>query len=466
MMLRKFSTAAAILAYRINVDAFSTSPSRSALALARRWLSLQSTTDNNLEGSLVSQTLEKMESDEEFQEISRRIQRIGADGMTREERFKRRRALTELGVPNFMQFVTEKNVDDTADGAIQNMQLYRSQPTILQLNIGLYCNQACSHCHVESSPLRKKETMSSEIAALCLKLLHNSPDVDTLDLTGGAPELNEQFRFLVSLARQWSIENKRQLTIIDRCNLTVLLEPDQTDLVDFLKEHQVKVVASLPCYGKDNVDAQRGRGVFDRSIAALLKLNAAGYGTPEHPELELDLVYNPSGPFLPPSQETLSLAYKRELMKDFGIQFNNLLTITNMPVSVPYCICCFLPLSHDHTSRIGALFDFQIKRFADYLAKQGKMKDYMELLVNNYNSQTVKGLMCRNTVSVGWDGAIYDCDFNQQLGMQIVGEIHSSEITSTTKQKLSVFDIQSLTDLQKHSIRTDNHCFGCTAGSG
>jgi radical SAM/Cys-rich protein len=179
--------------------------------------------------------------------------------------------------------------------------------------------------------------MSSAIAAQCLKLLQNSPDVDTLDLTGGAPELNEQFRFLVSLARQWSIENKRQLTIIDRCNLTVLLEPDQTDLVDFLKENQVKVVASLPCYGKDNVDAQRGRGVFDRSIAALLKLNAAGYGTPEHQELQLDLVYNPSGPFLPPSQETLSLTYKRELKKDFGIQFNNLLTITNMPVSVPHC---------------------------------------------------------------------------------------------------------------------------------
>ena len=285
----------------------------------------------------MAQTLEKMETDEDFQEISRRIKRIGADGMTREERFTRRRALTELGVPNFMQFATAKNVDDdAADGAIQNMQLYRSQATILQLNIGLYCNQACSHCHVESSPLRRKETMSADIAAKCLQLLHNSPDVDTLDLTGGAPELNEQFRFLVKLARQWSIEQNRKLTIIDRCNLTVLLEPDQTDLVDFLKENHVKVVASLPCYGKDNVDAQRGRGVFDRSIAALHKLNAAGYGTPEHPELELDLVYNPSGPFLPPSQETLSVAYKRELMKDFGIQFNNLLTITNMPVSVTF----------------------------------------------------------------------------------------------------------------------------------
>ncbi len=176
--------------------------------------------------------------------------------------------------------------------------------------------------------------MSADIAAQCLKLLQNSPAVDTLDLTGGAPELNEQFRFLVSMARQWSADNKRKLTIIDRCNLTVLMEPDQTDLVDFLKEHQVKVVASLPCYGKDNVDAQRGRGVFERSIAALLKLNNAGYGTPEYPELELDLVYNPSGPFLPPSQELLTLAYKRELKNDYGVQFNNLLTITNMPVSV------------------------------------------------------------------------------------------------------------------------------------
>ncbi len=340
-MFRKFSTAAAILAYRVNVDAFSVGPSPRS-ASARTWLSLKSalttssSSPDSIEGSLVAQTLEKMKSDEDFQDISKRIKRIGADGMTREERFTRRRALTELGVPNFMQFVTEKNVDDTAGGAIRNMQLYRSQPTILQLNIGLYCNQACSHCHVESSPLRRKESMTVEIAAQCLKLLQNSPAVDTLDLTGGAPELNEQFRFLVRFARQWSIENNRKLTIIDRCNLTVLLEPDQTDLVDFLKENQVKVVASLPCYGKDNVDAQRGRGVFDRSIAALLKLNAAGYGTPEHPELELDLVYNPSGPFLPPSQELLSIAYKRELMKDFGIQFHNLLTITNMPVSVTY----------------------------------------------------------------------------------------------------------------------------------
>jgi len=383
----------------------------------------------------VADTLQEMESDVEFQELTKKIAKLGVDGMTKEERATRRRALDELGVPNFMRFVAENDADsNTAE--VKNKQLHRSEPTILQLNIGLYCNQACNHCHVESSPLRKDETMSAEIAARCLELLQKTPSVDTLDLTGGAPELNGQFRFLVKLAREWAIENKRKLTIIDRCNLTVLLEPDQSDLVDFLKENQVNVVASLPCYGEDNVDAQRGRGVFERSIAALLKLNEAGYGTPEHPELELDLVYNPSGPFLPPSQASLELDYKRELEERYGIHFNNLLTITNMP----------------------------IKRFADFLAKEGKMKEYMELLVNNYNAQTVGGLMCLNTVSVGWDGKLYDCDFNQQLGMGIVGESETNE--SAKKQKLSVFDIESLMDLGKYSVRTDNHCFGCTAGSG
>lgn len=280
--------------------------------------------------------------------------------------------------------------------------------------------------------------MSADVAARCLELLQNTPGIDTLDLTGGAPELNGQFRLLVRLAREWANENGRKLTIIDRCNLTVLLEPDQSDLVDFLKENEVNVVASLPCYGEDNVDAQRGRGVFSRSIAALLKLNEAGYGTAEHPELELTLVYNPSGPFLPPSQASLEVDYRRELMDSFGIQFNNLLTITNMP----------------------------IKRFADFLAKEGKMKEYMELLVNSYNAQTVEGLMCLNTVSVGWDGALYDCDFNQQLGMGIVGESQITSESSKRRKKLSVFDIEMLTDLEKYSVRTDNHCFGCTAGSG
>lgn len=339
----KYTIAAAILAAATQqCEGFVTTITTTNHAVPRRSITyLKSTTKNDwsrpdLQGtSLVADTLLEMESDVEFQELSKKIAKIGVDGMTKEERAKRRRALNELGVPNFIQFVTEKDDGgiNTDSSPVRDKQLYRSEPTILQLNIGLYCNQACNHCHVESSPLRKEETMSADIAARCLELLQNTPSVDTLDLTGGAPELNAQFRFLVKLARQWANENNRKLTIIDRCNLTVLLEPEQSDLVDFLKENQVNVVASLPCYGEDNVDAQRGRGVFQRSIAALLKLNEAGYGTPEHPELTLDLVYNPSGPFLPPSQASLEVDYKRELMENFGIQFNNLLTITNMPVS-------------------------------------------------------------------------------------------------------------------------------------
>jgi len=385
--------------------------------------------------SIIPEVIEQMETDTEFQELAKKISKIGVDGMTKEERAERRRALRDLGVPNFMQFVVAKDEEaKVQDSHIQNNRLYRSHPTILQLNIGLYCNQACSHCHVESSPLRKEETMSANVAARCLELLQNSPTIDTLDLTGGAPELNGQFRFLVKMARQWAIENERKLTIIDRCNLTVLLEPNQEDLVDFLKENSVKVVASLPCYGESNVDAQRGRGVFQRSIAALHRLNEAGYGST--PDLELDLVYNPSGAFLPPSQKSLEGDYKRELLDNFGIEFNNLITITNMP----------------------------IKRFADHLAKQGKMKEYMELLVNNYNPQTVGGLMCLNTISVGWDGSLFDCDFNQQLGMGIVGG--KSEDVTSMKRKFTVFDIECLTDLEKYAVLTDNHCFGCTAGSG
>ncbi|EJK46872.1 hypothetical protein THAOC_34442 [Thalassiosira oceanica] len=384
------------------------------------------TDDANPNASLIETTLAEMESDAEFQELTEKIARIGVDGMTKEERTQRRRALDELGVPNFMTFVAEHEDrtgpgDESTASPIRNKKLFRSDPNILQLNIGLFCNQACNHCHVESSPLRK-ETMSSEVAARCLRLLQNSPHVDTLDLTGGAPELNAEFRFLVRMAREWAVENDRELTIIDRCNLTVLSEPGQEDLAEFLKDNRVDVVASLPCYGEENVDNQRGRGVFGRSIDGLLKLNEAGYGTAEG--LSLTLVYNPGGPFLPPSQSSLEADYKRELDEKFGVKFNNLLTITNMP----------------------------IKRFADFLAREGKMKEYMELLVNNYNPETVPGLMCLNTISVGWDGTLYDCDFNQQLGMDI--------------QKLSVFDIECLTDLQKYSVKTDNHCFGCSAGAG
>ena len=418
--------------------------------------------------SLVADTIESMGNDAERINLDERIARLGTAGMAREEKARRRRALDDLGVPDFMGFVSsnrDDQGDDNVGSPVRDGKLMRSSPSILQLNIGLYCNQACNHCHVESSPLRVSETMSSDVAARCLSLLRDSPvSVNTLDLTGGAPELNGQFRLLVSMARAWSNESGRELTIIDRCNLTALIEPGQEDLIDFLRDNRVSVVASLPCYGEGNVDAQRGRGVFRRSIEALSRLNDSGYGSPDRPDLTLDLVYNPGGPFLPPSQSKLEVDYKRELNEKFGIRFNNLLTITNMP----------------------------IKRFADYLAKEGKVGEYMELLVNNYNRNTVGGLMCLNTVSVGWDGMLYDCDFNQQLGMGIVGEdgrttseddgeiggggegggggggavLEVGENRVVRRRKLSVFDIESLADLGEYSVRTDNHCFGCTAGSG
>jgi sulfatase maturation enzyme AslB (radical SAM superfamily) len=278
MRLTKYAQAAALLSRGSTLTSHAfTAPS--ALPPIQRNLSLKSTTDEesiaakrsqwsrpDLAGqSLVDETLTQMENDVDFQEMAKQLQEFGKEGVARaervkrrEERAKRRRALDELGVPNFMKFVSDNNNDAVETAAVRDGQLYRTEPTILQLNIGLYCNQACSHCHVESSPLRKSETMSAEVAARCLTLLQSTPTVDTLDLTGGAPELNEQFRFLVKMAREWARENGRELTIIDRCNLTVLLEPDQEDLVDFFKENQVKVVASLPCYGESNVDAQRG----------------------------------------------------------------------------------------------------------------------------------------------------------------------------------------------------------------
>ncbi|KAL3826989.1 hypothetical protein ACHAXA_000053 [Cyclostephanos tholiformis] len=462
-MRGRYSIAAAILASRSPhraADAFSPPLSRGE-SLSSSSSPLRSTStsiaaadnESDWSTSLVDDTLEAMGSDVERLELDERIARMGIDGMTREERARRRRALHELGVPDFMGYVSDHrdgDQDDNDNVVVRDGRLRRKSPNILQLNIGLYCNQACNHCHVESSPLRTSETMNADVAARCLALLRNSPiTVDTLDLTGGAPELNGQFRILVSMARAWSNESGRDLTIIDRCNLTALLEPGQTDLIDFLRDNRVTIVASLPCYGEGNVDAQRGRGVFRRSIEALSRLNDAGYGSPDRPDLRLDLVYNPGGPFLPPSQSGLEVDYKRELMDNFGIRFNNLLTITNMP----------------------------IKRFADFLAREGKMKEYMELLVNNYNHRTVEGLMCLNTVSVGWDGTLYDCDFNQQLGMGIVGDGKNEgwgrgdgdgegRTTGGRRRRLSVFDIESLMDLGEYSVRTDDHCFGCTAGSG
>jgi radical SAM/Cys-rich protein len=258
----------------------------------------------------------------------------------------------------------------------------------------------------------------------CLELIARSPSITTVDITGGAPELNVNFRYFVDAIRQLK---SREIDIIDRCNLTVMREPGQETLPKYLADNRVHVIASLPCYGEKNVDQQRGQGVFERSISALLMLNDLGYGTPGT-GLELDLVYNPIGPFLPPDQHKLEIQYKQELDNKFGIQFNKLFCITNMP----------------------------IKRFADFLHRRGELKDYMDLLVQNFNASTVDSVMCRDTISVKYDGTLFDCDFNQQLGMAIEGN----------KRRLTVFDIQNTDELTSKKITTGSHCFGCTAGRG
>ena len=376
--------------------------------------------------SLVESTLEGMQSDTVFLQTEKDLKTLGQKKLTLEERKARHRSLGNLGIPSFSGYLKDRSVS-----------ISRKKTKILQLNIGLYCNQACSHCHVESSP-RRTESMSIEIAAKCMAILDESPSIDIVDLTGGAPELNPSFRFLVKEAR------KRNKIVIDRCNLTVLLEPGQEDLPDFLAENKVRVVASLPCYSESNVDKQRGKGVFGRSILALQLLNAKGYGI-EGSDLLLDLVYNPSGGSLPPPQAKLEADYKRKLMEDFGIQFNSLLTITNMP----------------------------IKRFADFLLKEGELDSYIELLVNNFNPAAAGGVMCSDTLSVGWDGKIYDCDFNQQLQLSL-GEklvpLASAATDNRPQDKHSdartVFDLNSADDLTATKIITDSHCFGCTAGAG
>jgi radical SAM/Cys-rich protein len=320
--------------------------------------------------SLIEQTITGMQTDEVFLETTQKLATLGQKRMSLEERKHRRRALDTLGIPNFRQFVMQQqqqNLQAEPDSKKKeaSLEVLGRKPTqVLQLNIGLYCNQACNHCHVESSP-KRTESMTVETAARCLELLKNSPEVTTLDITGGAPELNPHFRFLVQTARALR-PNEDDLDIIDRCNLTVLLEPGQADLVDFLKTHRVHVIASLPCYSKKNVDMQRGKAVFDRSIAALIKLNEAGYGQPET-GLRLDLVYNPSGPFLPPKQDILEQQYKEQLRDNYGIVFNNLFTLSNMP----------------------------IKRFADSLHRQQQMETYMDLLAKNFNFDTLYNVMCR-----------------------------------------------------------------------
>jgi len=362
-------------------------------------------------GSWINESLipESIKELEERIELNEEEEYIEEKDLTK--RKNNRRDLTKLGAPNFWDFVEKKNVS-----------LTRKPVEIFQMNIGLYCNQSCNHCHVESSPKRKEE-MSLDVINRCLELIEQGKDtITTIDITGGAPELMTHFRYLVESVRKMS----DKFEIIDRCNLTVISEPGQDDLVDFLKKHKVTVVASLPCYSRKNVNLQRGKGVFEKSIYGLLKLNAAGFGI-EGSDQKLHLVYNPIGPFLPPEQKALQEQYKIQLKEDFEVQFNNLFTITNMP----------------------------IKRFADFIHRRGDLVPYMELLVNNFNPAAVDGLMCRNTLSIKWDGTLYDCDFNQQLDLGFYNNPNKS-----------IFNIKSIKEITDIPINTEAHCFGCTAGAG
>jgi radical SAM/Cys-rich protein len=296
--------------------------------------------------------------------------------------------------------------------------LTRRPVTTLQINVGWRCDLACTHCHVEAGP-KRTEMMDRKTADRLLALLRGSPDVTTVDLTGGAPELNPQFRHLVVGARALGLQ------VIDRCNLTVLLEPGQEDTAAFLAEHAVRVVASLPCVHAETVDAQRGRRVFERSIEALRRLGRLGYGRPDSP-LTLDLVFNPSGPILPPPQAELEALYRRELRERFGIEFHRLLALTNMP----------------------------IRRFARRLESEGAADSYASLLIEHFNPETVDDLMCRSLVSVGYDGRLHDCDFNQMLDLPLGGKART------------IWQISDLAELDGDPIATARHCFGCTAGAG
>ncbi len=296
--------------------------------------------------------------------------------------------------------------------------LRRTSTEILQVNLGKLCNMACQHCHVEAGPLRT-EIMTSDTAARVMHLLKRNPRLQLLDLTGGAPELNSNFEALVTTARELGMR------VVDRCNLTVMFEPGMEFLPAFLAANQVEVVASLPCYQAANVEKQRGKGAFDKSVHALQMLNAFGYGLPQS-SLKLTLVYNPVGASLPPPQAKLEASYREELGRLFGIQFTDLITITNMPIS----------------------------RFRHALERDGKLDSYHELLLENFNLGTVNAVMCRSLLSVSWDGQLYDCDFNQMLEMPL------------GYRPRTIWDVEDLGELSAQAIATDSHCFGCTAGAG
>lgn len=297
--------------------------------------------------------------------------------------------------------------------------LYPTSPEIFQINVGKMCNQVCKHCHVDAGPDRK-EIMTRETMQLCLDVLANNPNFKTVDLTGGAPEMNPDFR--------WFVEEIKKLDkhVIVRCNLTIILANKKYhDLPSFFKQHHIEVVSSLPFYTQDRTDRQRGNGVFEDSIKALQLLNEVGYGM-DGTGLQLNLVYNPAGAFLPPAQAALEQEYKEALQKQFGIHFNSLYVITNMPIS----------------------------RYLDYLMVSGNYVSYMEKLIAAFNPTAATNVMCRNTISVGWDGFLYDCDFNQMLDLKLAcsDSVHLSNYNTTS--------------VANREIIINQHCYGCTAGSG
>ncbi|HMV58013.1 MAG TPA: arsenosugar biosynthesis radical SAM protein ArsS [Nitrospira sp.] len=295
--------------------------------------------------------------------------------------------------------------------------LHATGITVLQINVGKLCNQTCRHCHVDAGPDRT-ERMSRETAEQCIAALAMT-DIPTVDITGGAPELNPYFRWLVEQARALNRH------VMDRCNLSVLLLPSQADLATFLAAHQVEIVASLPYYRAAQTDAQRGEGIFEKSIEALQLLNSLGYGR-EGSGLIVNLVHNPVGAFLPAKQEAIEAQFRKELRAKHGVEFNHLYTITNMPVS----------------------------RFLEFLVESGNYLGYMERLANAYNPAAAGSVMCRYTLSVGWDGMLYDCDFNQMLDLPVQPDAPAH---------IRDFDP---TRLHHRQITTRNHCYGCTAGAG
>ncbi len=318
-----------------------------------------------------------------------------------------------------IQVLDSANVQHFND-ALKSIDLFPLKPTsidVFQINLGKMCNQVCTHCHVDAGPDRK-EIMTKETMELCLDAIDKT-NCKTVDLTGGAPEMNPNFRWFVE---QLSKKGKH---IIVRCNLTIVVANKKYyDLPDFFKKHKVEVVSSMPCYTESNTDAQRGDGVFNDSIKALQMLNAVGYGKTDS-DLTLNLVYNPGGAALPPSQEALEVDYKKELKEGFDIEFNQLFAITNLPIS----------------------------RFLEFLVASERYDDYMNLMVDSFNPDAAKNVMCRNTISISWDGFLFDCDFNQILDLKVAAK----------GQHLSNLN---LSELENRSIIVNNHCYGCTAGAG